>query len=66
MKFLCDRKVVKGLQELINKYFGKENSLEGPCVVRKIYKHKARRGREMRLTIQIGEHEMDQVILDVK
>lgn len=27
--------------------------------------HKARTGREMRLTTQIGEYEMDQVILDL-
>jgi hypothetical protein len=36
-----------------------------PRVVRKIGKHKTRTGREMRLTTQIGEYEMDQVILDL-
>ena len=34
-------------------------------IVRKIGKHKSRIGREMRLTTQIGEYEMDQVILDL-
>jgi len=34
-------------------------------MVRKIGKHKARTWREMRLTAQIGEYEMDQVILDL-
>jgi len=50
---------------LINKCVSKENSPEEPHVVRKIGKHKARTGREMRLTAQIGEYEMDQVILDL-
>lgn len=35
------------------------------CVVQKISNHKTRRGWEMRLTAQIGEYEMDQVILDL-
>lgn len=63
MKLLRDSKVVKGLQELTNKCPGKENSPDGHCIVRKIGKHKARTGREMRITMQIGEYEMDQVIL---
>lgn len=65
MTMLCNRKAVKRLQELINKCIGKENAPEGPCVVRKINKHKERIGREMRLTAQIGEYEIDQVILDL-
>lgn len=36
-----------------------------PCVVRKIGKHAMRTGREMRLTAQIGEYEMYQVIMDL-
>jgi len=50
---------------LINKCASKENALEGPRVVRKIGKHKARTGHEMRLTMQIGEYEINQVILDL-
>lgn len=34
-------------------------------MVRKIEKHKARIGREMRLTAQIRDYEMEQVILDL-
>ena len=31
----------------------------------KIYKHKKRTGQEMGMTVQVGEYEMDQVILDL-
>jgi len=65
MKLLCNSKVVKGLQELINKCASKDNAPDGPHVVRKISKNKARIGCEMRLTPQIGDYEMDQVILDL-
>lgn len=54
MKLLRDIKVVKGLQELINKCAGNENAPDGHCVVRKICKHKERTGRDMRFTTQIG------------
>jgi len=64
-KLLHDSKVVKGLQELINKCAGKENALEGHHIVHKIGKHKAQIGCEMRLTAQIGDYEMDDVILDL-
>ena len=63
MKLLHDSKAVKGLQELINKCVG--NAPEGLHVFKKIGKHKARTGHEMRLTMKIGEYEMDQVILDL-
>ena len=59
MKLLHDSKYVKGLQELINKSASKENVPDEHYVVRKISKHKARTGHEMRLTAQIGEYEMD-------
>jgi len=65
MKLLHESKVVKGLKELINKCIGKENSLDGPHIVRKIGKNRPRTGREMRLIAQIGEYEMHQVILDL-
>ncbi len=55
MKWLDDSKAVKQLQDLINKCASKENTPEGPRVVKKIGKNKARIGREMRLTMQIGE-----------
>jgi len=50
---------------LINKCASKENTPHGHYVVRNIGKHKARRGHEMRLTAQIRDYEMDQVILDM-
>lgn len=65
MKLLHDSKVVKGLQELINWCAGKDNTTSEPCMVKKFYKHKVRTRREMRLTAQIWEYEMDQVILDL-
>ena len=57
MKLLHDSKVVKGLQELINRCVG--NTLGELRVVQNIGEHKARIGCEMRLTVQIGEYEMD-------
>ena len=64
MKLLCNSKAVKGLQELINRCVG---TAPGElCIVRKIGKHKTRTGQEMRLTAQIEECEMDQVILDLR
>jgi len=63
MKLLRDSKAVKGLQELINRCA--RNAPSEPHMVLKISKHKARTGCEMRLTAQIGEYEMDQVILDL-
>ena len=63
MKLLCDNKVVKGLQELINRCTG---DTPGELrMVKMIGKNKTRIGREMRLASQIGEYEMDQVILDL-
>jgi len=61
MKRLRDNKAVKGLQELIARCVGSGE----PCVVRKMGKHALRTGWEMRLTVQIGEYGMDQVILDL-
>ena len=55
MKLLHDSKAVKGLQELITRCV----VLGEPHVVRKLGKHALCTGREMRLTTQIGEHEMD-------
>jgi len=63
MKLLSDNEVVKGLQELINRCAG--TAPGDPHVVQKIEKHATRTGREMRLTMQIGEYDMNQVILDL-
>ena len=61
MKLLCDSTVVKGLQEFITRYTGSGEL----CVVWKLGKHALCIGREMRLMTEIGEYEMDQVILDL-
>ena len=61
MRLLCDSNAVKGLQEIITR----STSQGEPCVVRKLRNHIMQIGREMRLTTQIGEYEMDQVILDL-
>ena len=61
MKLLHDSKVVKGLQELINRCAG--TTPGEPRIIRKIGKHAMRIGRAMRLTRLIGEYEMEQVIL---
>jgi hypothetical protein len=65
IKLMCNNKAMEGLQELINKCTSKENAPDGHWVVIKIGKHKVRIGREMRLTVQIQDYEMDQVILDL-
>jgi len=62
MKLLCDSKAVKGLQELIIRC-ARSGKL---CVVWKLGNNALHTGREMRLTVQIGEYEMDQVILDLR
>lgn len=63
MKLLRDNKAIKGLQELINRCVG---TMPGELfVVQTIGKNETRMGQEMRLTTQIGEYEMDQVILDL-
>jgi len=63
MKLLHDNKAIKGMQELINRCVG--TAPGEPCIVQKLEKHTMRMGREMRLTTQIGEYEMDQVILNL-
>jgi len=62
MKLLHDNKVVKGLQELDTRCAGSGE----PRIVLKLGKHALWIGMEMRLTAQIREYEMDQVILDLK
>jgi len=61
MKLLRDNRAVKGLQELITRCAGSGEL----WMVRKLGKHALCTGREMWLTTQIGEYEMDQVVLDL-
>ena len=65
MKLLCNKKVVENLQALIDSCADKPNPPPKVKDVHKLYKHKKHTGREMRLMAQIGDYEMDQVILDV-
>lgn len=50
---------------MINKCAGKEGAPQGHHTFRNIGKHKLRTGHKMRLTMKIGDYEMDQVILDL-
>lgn len=61
MKLLHNSKVIKGLHELITRCAGSGE----PRVVQKIGRHALRTRREMRMTAQISEYDMDQVILDL-
>jgi len=63
MKLLRDSKAIKVLQELINRCVG--TTPGEPHVVWKLGNDVTRTVREMMLTTQIGEYEMDQVILDL-
>lgn len=65
MKLLRNNKVIQGLQELINSCAPKEVMQSEMCAMNNLHRHKKRTGKEMRLTKQIGEYDMDQVILDL-
>lgn len=64
MKLLRDQKEVEGLQNLIDNYTGKGKTLPQQRTMHKVDKSKKMTCREMRLNVQIGDFEMDQVILD--
>ena len=61
MKILWDTKAVKGLQESITRCAGSDE----PQMVWKLGEHALQAGWEMQLTTQIGDYEMDQVVLDL-
>ena len=65
MNFLRDQKAVEGLQELIYNYASKDKPLPGQRVVNKVNQSKKRAGREMHLTTQIDDFEMDKIILSL-
>lgn len=64
MKLLRNQRDVEGLQELINSYASKEVSQSEMHTINNLYRHKRTR-KEMKLSAQIGEYDMDQVILDM-
>lgn len=55
IKLLRDNRVVKGLHEVTNRCVGWGE----PRTVRKLGRHASRTGREMWLTLQIGDYKMD-------
>lgn len=65
MKLLRDKKEIEGLQELIDNWTSKNKPIPQQCTTHKVDKSKKRTNREIRLTAQIGEYKMDQVILDL-
>lgn len=65
MKLLRDRKVVEGLQQLIDNCMGKNKPLSEQPALHKVGKRNKRTGRKVRLTVQIEEYEIDKVILDL-
>jgi len=65
MKLLRNQKAVENLQALIDNCVEKANPPTKVKYVHKLYKHKKCTGREMWLTTQIGNYEIDQVIMDL-
>lgn len=65
MNLLRDQKAIEGLQALIDNCVGKEKLHLEQRAVNKVYKNKKRISREMQLNAQIGDYEMNQVILDL-
>ena len=65
MKLLRNPKAVENLQALVTSCATRPDLTPGTKDVHKLYSYKKRTGREMRLNAQIGDYEMDQVILDL-
>ena len=65
MKLLRAKKVVEGLEELVENCIEKIKIPSEQRVLRKLGKHQKRTGHEMRLIAQNGEYGMDQVILNL-
>ena len=59
-----DEKAIRELQCIIDQYPPSYSMSNAQCAVHNIMGH-TRTGREMRLTAQVGEFEMDEVILDL-
>lgn len=65
MKLLHNQQVVDNLQVVLDSCKKKVAPTTKIKDVHKIYKQKRRTGREMWLTTQIGDYEMEKVILDL-
>ena len=62
---MCNQKAVENLQALLNIYVERTNPPLEVKDVNTLYKYKKRTNREMQLTAQIGDYEMEKVILDL-
>lgn len=65
VKLLRNQKVFEGLQEMIDSCANKEVPQSDLRAVKNLHWHKKRMGKEMRFTAQIGEYDMDKIILDL-
>ena len=65
LKLLRDPQAVENIQVLLHKYAAPPNTISYIKWVHKLHNYKKRIRREMRLTTQIGDYEIDQVILDL-
>ena len=64
LKLVRNEKAIGELQRIIDQYQQSSSVSSMQCVVHNITGHTSA-GREMRLTAQIGEFEMDEVMLDL-
>ena len=65
MKLLRNPKAMENIQALIDSCATRPILPPKFKDVRNLYRYKKHTSREMRLTVQKGDHEMDQVILDL-
>ena len=65
MKLLHNPKAIENFHALMNSYAAQPDLTPGTKYVHKLYRYKKCTRREMRLTVQIGDYEMDQAILDL-
>ena len=61
LKLLHNPQAVENLQALMHNCASQPNLIPGTKDVHKLYRYKKRTGREMGLTTQISDYEMDQV-----
>ena len=64
LKLVRNEKSIEEIQCIIDQYQQSSSMSSTQCAIHNIMGH-TRTGREMRLTAQIGEFEMDEVILDL-
>ena len=65
MKLLHNQRAIENLEALIDKCAERTTPVMEIKDVHKLYKHKRRTSRDLWLIVEIGDYEMDQVILDL-